>query len=229
MGEGDRERATLHEELGAIVETMETPRDPKQRRSREKRTRILLTAARLFAKRGVDGTTTKEIARESDVSIGTVYSYFTDKSQILLSLVADNASVVLGPAGARFDLRTDPRGALRHALEETIPYDPERAYLRQCWAELVVNNRKIAEVGDMIHERLYDALLEAARDARGRADFRTEIDLESTVWAVLSLFDRLWHQPNRPGAAGKREFLRRRDAVAELAYHAFFSGSEQKE
>lgn len=224
-GEALEPGEVVRKQLTVLIESIDFPRRPQQRRSREKYEKIRLAAARLFAEKGVESTTTKEIAAEAGVGIGTVYSYFKDKQQILLSLVAENASLVLGPAGVDLDFSGDPRTALHRALEETLPYDPEQSYLRQCWADLTADNESVAAIGEKIHESLYRSLLEAARNARGRRDFRGDIDVEATAWAVLSLFDSLWHLPNRPGRAGKAEFTRRRAAVAELAYHAFFQNS----
>lgn len=218
----------IRRELARLIESLDFPRQPQQRRSREKYEKILVAAARLFAEKGADATTTTEIAAGAGVSIGTVYSYFKDKQQILLSLVAGNASLVLGPAEVDLDFAEDPRSAFRRALEKTLPYDPERSYLRQCWADLTVENHSIAAIGKKIHESLYRSLVEAARRAKDRPDFRRDIDVESTAWAVLSLFDSLWHLPNEPGRAGEEEFTGRRAAVAELAFHAFFEGKTKE-
>lgn len=213
-------------ELAALIEKMEMPRKPQQQRSREKHGRILVAAARLFAERGVEATSTRDIAQRAGVSIGTLYSYFKDKRQILLSLIAENTSLVLGPAKPRFELGSDPRLFFHRLLEEAIPYDPEQAYLRRCWADLTADSAEVAAIGERIHRSLADRLLILLQEAQEHAGFRRDVDLEATCWAVLSLFDRIWHLPNLEGEEGEREFLRRRSAVAETAYHAFFVTDE---
>ena len=46
-------------------------------RQREfRREQLLEVAARLFAQRGLEGTTTKDIAREAGVSAGLLYHYY---------------------------------------------------------------------------------------------------------------------------------------------------------
>ena len=59
-------------------------RTPKQERSQERYAKILDTAANLFLDKGFDGTTTNEIARRAEISIGSLYQYFDNKTQDLL-------------------------------------------------------------------------------------------------------------------------------------------------
>ncbi len=215
--------------LAEIQQRSRPPREPKQRRSREKRDRILLAAARLFAEHGVDSTTTKEIARRAQVSIGTLYSYFTDRRQILLSLVADNAATVLGPFAVSFELGANRKAAFQSLLQRAVPYDPDRAYLRQCWADLTREHSEVRTLGEEIHKGLFGRFRAAAELWSRMDDFRTGLDLDSACWAIMELFDSLWHLPNRPGKEGRMEFESRREAVAQIAYSTFFTGESNAE
>lgn len=62
-------------------------RQPKQRRSIEKKQSILKASYALFSAKGYYKTNTAEIAQEAGVSTGIVYSYFQDKKDILLEVV----------------------------------------------------------------------------------------------------------------------------------------------
>jgi AcrR family transcriptional regulator len=66
---------------------MSTVRIPTQQRSLETRKRIEKAAFQLFSKKGIHGTNTKEIADKAGVSIGSFYSYFKDKKQLLLEIL----------------------------------------------------------------------------------------------------------------------------------------------
>jgi len=59
---------------------------PAQRRSRERRERILEAAARVFAKVGTGGATMDAIALEAGTSIGSLYRFFRDKEAIFKTL-----------------------------------------------------------------------------------------------------------------------------------------------
>ena len=54
---------------------MKRVRIPQQKRSIERKKKIKHAALTLFAKKGINGTSSNEIARSAGVSIGTFYSY----------------------------------------------------------------------------------------------------------------------------------------------------------
>lgn len=52
-----------------------------------RRDQLLEVAAHLFATRGVDGTTTKDIARAAGVSPGLLYHYYESKEDLLINVI----------------------------------------------------------------------------------------------------------------------------------------------
>ncbi|MEE0932515.1 MAG: TetR/AcrR family transcriptional regulator [Clostridium sp.] len=62
-------------------------REPKQKRSIEKKNKIIETALILFCEKGFYNTNTAEIAKAAGVSTGIVYNYFTDKKEIFLEAI----------------------------------------------------------------------------------------------------------------------------------------------
>ena len=61
----------------------------RQRRIARRRQEILAAAARVFASKGFDQATTKEIADEADLAEGTLYNYFGGKREILLAIARE--------------------------------------------------------------------------------------------------------------------------------------------
>ncbi|MGY3777138.1 TetR/AcrR family transcriptional regulator [Isobaculum melis] len=57
-------------------------REPQQKRSIEKKERILAASYAQFCQNGYAQTTMNDIAKSAKVSVGTVYSYFKDKKMI---------------------------------------------------------------------------------------------------------------------------------------------------
>lgn len=53
------------------------------------RERIVEAALRLFRQRGLEATTTREIAREAEIATGTLFNYFTSKEAILAHLAGE--------------------------------------------------------------------------------------------------------------------------------------------
>ncbi|MFW5500255.1 MULTISPECIES: TetR/AcrR family transcriptional regulator [unclassified Maridesulfovibrio] len=58
-------------------------RTPTQKRSQEKKRRIIVAGMKLFSEKGFHKTGTTEIAHEAKVSVGSFYSYFKDKKELL--------------------------------------------------------------------------------------------------------------------------------------------------
>lgn len=52
----------------------------------ETRSRILKSAMRLFARKGFDGTTTKDLAEDAGVAEGTLFRHFVNKKAILIEV-----------------------------------------------------------------------------------------------------------------------------------------------
>ena len=61
-------------------------RNPTQQRSRQRQERILAVATELIAAKGSDQLKMSEIAERSDISIGSLYQYFPDKSSVIRTL-----------------------------------------------------------------------------------------------------------------------------------------------
>lgn len=74
-------------------------REPRQKRSIEKKEKIIKAAYELFSENGYYGTNTPEIAKKAGVSTGIVYGYFKDKRDILFYVlkiyIHDTASPVM--------------------------------------------------------------------------------------------------------------------------------------
>ena len=60
---------------------------PKQKRSKKTRSHISKVARDLFAQRGYYAVNSNQIAAEAGVSVGTFYTYFKDKKDILLEIL----------------------------------------------------------------------------------------------------------------------------------------------
>ena len=69
----------------------------RERKAAARKKRILDAAARVFARKGYQRATTKEIADEADVGEGTIYSYFGSKRDLLLALVSSMSESLLTP------------------------------------------------------------------------------------------------------------------------------------
>jgi TetR/AcrR family fatty acid metabolism transcriptional regulator len=85
----------------------EKPRKPRGR-SADKRQRIINAAVKVFAEKGFFNAKVSEIARESGVANGTIYLYFANKDDILISLFEQEMKRIIGRMKAEVEREPDP-------------------------------------------------------------------------------------------------------------------------
>ena len=82
-------------------------REPSQKRSIEKKNKIIEAGFSLICKKGFYNTNTAEIAKEAGVSTGIVYQYFKDKRDIFMQGIDQYAKNLMFPinkiAGKKID------------------------------------------------------------------------------------------------------------------------------
>ena len=72
-------------------------REPLQKRSIEKKEKIIKAGFKLICKKGYYNTNTAEIAKEAGVSTGIIYQYFEDKKDIFLQGIEQYAKNLMFP------------------------------------------------------------------------------------------------------------------------------------
>lgn len=81
------------------------PEGLRERKKREKWTRIEAAAWEVFWEKGFEGATTREIAARADVAVGTLFLYARDKRELLVLLVHKVIDQVVEEAFASLDGR----------------------------------------------------------------------------------------------------------------------------
>lgn len=97
----------------------------EEERIKTRRGQILAAAAELFSQKGFHSATTKEIAAKAELSEGTLYNYFKDKRDILLS-IAEEATYPEAPLlnAAKLESREDMIAIFEKAIELTVTERP---------------------------------------------------------------------------------------------------------
>lgn len=72
-------------------------RMPTQKRSIEKRNRIIEKGFELMCENGYYATTIPDIAKYSDVSVGIIYQYFNDKKDIFIEGIKNYSNAIMYP------------------------------------------------------------------------------------------------------------------------------------
>lgn len=95
------------------------------RKKRQTRERIVDEALRLFAERGIEGTTADHIAAAADVSRRTFFRYFARKEDVVVEWKRQGAEAVRAAVAAR-PADEPPLTAVHHALAQIVErYQPD--------------------------------------------------------------------------------------------------------
>jgi AcrR family transcriptional regulator len=147
------------------------------------RSELSETALQLFAERGFDETTARQIAAAVGVSERTFFRYFASKEDVVLG-VLDELGVALADRLAARPASESPSVALRRSFDlmtETLALDPERslAMLRLTRGVPSLRARQI-DKQDRWASRLADVLAE-------RLGVATADDLRPSLYATTAL------------------------------------------
>ena len=100
----------------------------KQRERERRRQQIIVAAKRVFSEKGFSKSTMEDIAREAELSPGTLYLYFKNKDELYASLslrILQYLNIRLEDVKKEKDI--DPRKkivAIKEALYDVYQFDP---------------------------------------------------------------------------------------------------------
>ncbi|WP_268623839.1 TetR/AcrR family transcriptional regulator [Paenibacillus alvei] len=100
----------------------------RQQKALETKNKLIDSALRVFSEKGYDSSTTKDIAREAEVTDGLIYHYFNSKEELLWAILEKHT--------------------LNHELKNTATMDPLQNQPLD-----VMLNMYFANLMDMLHEK----------------------------------------------------------------------------
>lgn len=162
-----------------------------ERRQRERETRIsqVLDAARfLLLKRGFSGTTTKLIAKRCELSEATLFFYFKNKDEILISLLFEGIDTWTGALQEIQKLESEPEIKLRKIwqLFEKIRTEHPEYYLLSAH---LARPKATANISEKIRRRIihesginFQRLAAMLEEITGRTDGHIMAD---TLWSCF--------------------------------------------
>jgi TetR/AcrR family transcriptional regulator, fatty acid metabolism regulator protein len=103
-----------------------------KRKNNEKYYRIIEAATKVFAKRGFYQSKISEIAKEAKVADGTIYIYFENKDDILISLFEEQMKAVIDNMEVQLSGIDDPASKLERFASTHL--------------DLIENNKDMAEI-----------------------------------------------------------------------------------
>jgi AcrR family transcriptional regulator len=187
-------------------------RDQRVRRGpQEKLARILESGSEIFAERGYHAATIHEICARARVSVGTYYSHFDDKRELIAQIIDTRSRTAMsGLAEWNFqDVR-----AITAALEALVD-DPVLPGLWRAWREAVLHEDSLRPIDyrtrEIAHQQLGAAIERSRQAAALPGDAR--LDHASAAWAILALVREVLVNPADAPRADKVV-----EAMVEIAF-----------
>lgn len=167
-------------------------RTPQQKRSIEKKERIISAAYKLFCEKGYYNTSTPEIASEAGVSVGCLYSYFKDKRTIFMELVENfyekNFEIVSENLPK---WNSNPEDGIREILNIVIKnHEKYKGFFRELTV-LCYYDTEIAALEDKLDQKMNMISLEYVKHYK---DLIKVKDYEAAVVVVTDIIDAITHR-----------------------------------
>ena len=168
-------------------------REPIQKRSIEKKEKIIQYGFELICQKGYYNTNTAEIAKAAGVSTGIVYQYFKDKHDILLEGIKKYAKDIFFPMLNITSSEKINKDNLEIVLRKMINTFIENHKLSQsAHEEITAMIHSDKEISDFFHEHeLYmtDKIVNVLNNSNICPDY-----LEEKVHISINLIDDLCHE-----------------------------------
>ncbi|MDE5698896.1 MAG: TetR/AcrR family transcriptional regulator [Lachnospiraceae bacterium] len=164
-------------------------REPQQKRSIEKKNKIIEVGFRLMCENGYQKTTTADIAKAAGVSTGIIYSYFKDKHDIFTAGLELFGSQMIIPMYDQFTLPLDIRKSVNIVIDSLIDGHQIFRNAHKEIESLVMTNEDIARI-------MYEFEMRTTKDLEiflKKAGFAPENLLEKTH-IIYNMIESLCHE-----------------------------------
>jgi len=203
----------------------------KERKKRERemrRQQIMVAAKRVFIQKGFEKSTVEDIAREAELSPGTLYLYFKSKDELYASLCLRvlrfiNVKVdhVLSEETTSYE---EKQNGLLNAMKDVYAYDPlilnNMFHLQSSDTLRTLSPDLLDEINELSRKALHSMAGMFAQGIRaGHIIDRSPLALADILWALFSGIV-LWEESKKMINADRSDL----EKSFEVAFDIFGSG-----
>ena len=157
-----------------------------------KRVRILRAAIRIFSQKGFFNSKVSDIARAAGVADGTIYLYFKNKDDLLISLFEEKMGEVVADVRERVAMGTDPLQRLRIFIENHMDLLVREAGLIEViQVELRQSNKFMKEYVPVRFLEYLDVLGGILEEGKGDGTFRVDLNVKTARRAIFGALDEI--------------------------------------
>lgn len=156
---------------------------------KQSRQRALVDAAtQVFAEKGYDCATTREVAERSGCSEGLIHRYFGGKRGLLVAIVGSRADDLAGELSGQMP----PRGTLAEDVEQLLlsPLDvfwELRDFLRVCVSQSVIDADLGRTIGDRLNGARVRFITERLRMHQAAGRIRPDVDVAAIALSISGM------------------------------------------
>ncbi len=165
-------------------------KEPFDRISEEKKNRILHSAITEFADNGFDSANINKIAKKADVSVGSMYKYFTNKKDLYLTVVDFSVKKLRTVLNDIINSQDDFFSTIEKIIKAIQLYSRSDEALTKLYNEMTTENNyelvwKIASDMEGITANLYASII---KKAQNDGIVRKDIDSKYSAFFLDNLF-----------------------------------------
>jgi TetR/AcrR family fatty acid metabolism transcriptional regulator len=174
-----REAAIDHEDIMKLLERILFVKFSPEVSPIDKKQRVLRAAIRMFAEKGYTGATISEIARLAGMADGSIYEYFKNKEDLLLSIPEERFKEHLNEIEETFYIRDPIRKLKRYIKHHFELYLFDQDFLKN-YMLLILLNRRFYQSRAYESLRLYvrvfeDLVEEGVKDGSFKPDINIRV------------------------------------------------------
>lgn len=188
----NRVQAQDHINTERLVATARKAAKAATAKVNDKRTAILRAATRVFARNGYFNSKVADIAHEAGVADGTVYLYFKNKDDVLISLVNQMMDEFISAGRARIAKLKDPRDKIRTIARmhlESLGADRDLAIVFQ--VELRQSTKFMEQFSATKMAEYFGVIRQAIEDGQRQGLFRRQLNPKVVAKILFGALDEM--------------------------------------
>ncbi len=164
----------------------------RKKKPSDKRARILRAAVKVFARKGFHNARVAEIARSAGVADGTIYLYFKNKEDLLISLFEEHVGQLNRDLRQSLDGLETTDERIRHVVRVQLGHIQEQRDLAEVLSvTLRQSNRFLRQFAAPTFSEYLDIIAEVVTKGQERGEVRRDVSPRVVARALFGALDGL--------------------------------------
>mgnify|MGYP001822730005 FL=1 len=168
-------------------------------KSLDKHNKIIVSATKVFAKKGFFNARISDIAKEAKVADGTIYLYFNNKFDILISVLEEEIGKIIEQIEKAIEQESDPVKMMTIFIEKHLSAMKQNKNLAEViHIELRQSDRLVKEYRNTSFKQYIDVISTIIKKGQEAGIYRTDIlpDIaKRAFFGALDEVSRIWTTP----------------------------------